>query len=74
MLHQAYTDRCLCDRSILQRHTVFAREEHQLAELIPHGGRPAMAHTEVNVNKMVVAIREEHHSSTCKLTELLNIS
>ncbi len=38
MLLQAYTDRCLCDRSILQWHTGFAREGHLLVELIPHGG------------------------------------
>ncbi len=88
MLHQAYTDKYLCDRSILQWHTAFVREGHQSAELIPHGGRPAIVHTEVNVNTVTVAIREECHSwtlyspnwreechsSTCKLAKLLNIS
>ncbi len=30
--------------------------------------------TEVNVNTVAVTIREEHHSSTCKLAKLLNSS
>ncbi len=58
MLHQVYTDRCLCDRSILQWHTVFVREGRQSAELIAHGGRWATVSTEVNMNTVAVAIRE----------------
>ncbi len=34
MLHQAYTDRCLCDRLILRWHTAFVREGHQSVEII----------------------------------------
>ncbi len=33
MLHQAYTNRCLCDCLILRWHSAFAREGCQLAEL-----------------------------------------
>ncbi len=74
MLHQAYTNRCLRDRSILWWHTTFRREGRQLAELIPHGDQLATVHTEVNVNMVTVAIREECHSSTRELAKLLNIS
>ncbi len=74
MLHQAYTDKCVSGHLILRWHTAFAREECQSPELIPHGGWPAMAYTEVNVNTVAVAIREKHHSSTRKLAKLLNIS
>ncbi len=74
MLHQVYTNRCLCDRSILWWHTAFMREGCQSAELIPHDGRPAIMRTEVNVDTVAVAIREECHSSTRKLAKLLNIS
>ncbi len=72
MLHQAYTDRCFCDRSILQWHTAFVRKRLQSVELIPHGGRPATVHIEVNVKIVAVAIREERHS-TPQLAKLLNI-
>ncbi len=74
MLHQAYTGRCLCDRSILRWHAAFAREGCPSTELIPHVGQPVTVHTKVNVNIVAVAIREECHSSTHKLAELLNIS
>ncbi len=62
MLHQAYTGRCLCDRLTLWWQTAFAREGHQSVELIPHSVRLAMVHTDVNVNMVAVAIREERHS------------
>ncbi len=60
MLHQVYTDKCLCDHPILRWHTVFARERCQSVELIPHGGRLATVCAEVNLNTVAVAIREEH--------------
>ncbi len=74
ILHQACTARCLRDHLILRWHTAFTREGCQSAEHIPHGGWLAMVRTEVNVNTVAFVIREEHHSSTCKLAELLNIS
>ncbi len=42
--------------------------------LIPYDGQPTMVRTEINVNTVAVVIREEYHSSTRKLAELLNIS
>ncbi len=62
MLHEAYTNRCLCGCLILWWHTAFAREGYQSAELIPYGGQPAIERTEVNVNTAAVAVREERHS------------
>ncbi len=74
MLHQVYADRCLCDCSNLQWHAAFVEEGRQLAKLISHSCRLATVRTEVNVNTVAVAIREERHSPTRKLTQLRNIS
>ncbi len=68
MSHQAYTDRCLYDRSILRWHTEFTREGCQSVELIPQGGRLATVRIWWQLQS------EERHSLTHILTELLNIS
>ncbi len=53
---------------------MFTRKGCKSVELIRHSSQPVTVRTEVNMNTVAVAIREERHSSTHKFAKLLTIS
>ena len=62
------------DRATIFRWYALLKGGRESVELIPHGGRPATASTEVNVNTIQALILEDRFLSCRQIAAIMNIS
>ena len=73
IMKQTYGNQCLGRSTIFRWHSSF-KKGRESAKLIPHGGRPKTAATEVNINTVWAMVQEDRSITVERIADIMNIS